>query len=185
MATYGFFYDQRRCIGCNACQMACKDGHDLELGLFFRRVVTLELTDSAGSPHAVHYSGSCNHCKNPACVQNCPSGAMHRQSDGTVAVDSGKCIGCGICTWVCPYGAPKLSRKTGRSTKCNACYDQRKEGKQPLCVEACLTHCLRFEDLDALTENERTLSSNALSFLPSPERTDPNLLILAKEGLHG
>lgn len=185
MAVYGFVYDQTRCIGCNACQMACKDGHDLELGQFFRRVVTMELTDSEGRTHAVHYSGSCNHCKNPACVANCPSGAMHRQPDGTMAVDSEKCIGCGTCTWVCPYGAPKLSHKTGRSMKCDACFDRRQEGRQPLCVEACLTHCLRFVDLEALAEPGIALYNDRLPILPNPGRTNPNVRILAKEVPHG
>lgn len=181
MATYGFVYDQSRCIGCNACQMACKDGHSLELGLFFRRVETLEYTDDAGQTRFVHYSGSCNHCQDAACVVNCPAGAMHRQSDGTVAVDSRKCIGCGTCTWVCPYGAPKLSHKTGRSMKCDACISRRKEGKNPLCVDACITHCLNFADLDTLSDIEKAQYTNHLLILPDPEQTHPNVLILAKE----
>lgn len=175
---YGFVYDQSRCIGCNACQMACKDGHDLELGQFFRRVVTLEYTDAHGNPQAVHFSGSCNHCKNPACVQHCPSGAMHQRSDGTVAVDSRKCIGCGTCTWVCPYGAPKLSHRTGRSMKCDACFDRRQEGKQPLCVESCLTHCLQFAELDTL-ENAGQYT-DSLPYLPEPGKTEPNIRILPR-----
>lgn len=185
MANYGFVYDQNRCIGCNACQMACKDGHDLELGMFFRRAATLEYLHGQGQLCIAHYSGSCNHCQDPACVANCPTGAMHRQSDGTVAVDAGRCIGCGTCTWVCPYGAPKLSHKTGRSMKCDACIERRQAGKEPLCVDACLTHCLRFVDLDTLPEAEKAQYTDTLPFLPAPEKTRPNLMILKKEGLYG
>lgn len=185
MATYGFVYDQTRCIGCNACQMACKDGHDLELGIFFRRAATLEFTDSRGRLCILHYSGGCNHCRQPACVEHCPTGAMHHQSDGTVAVDAGRCIGCGSCTWVCPYGAPALSRRTGRSMKCDSCIERRQQGKQPLCVEACLTRCLQFLDLDTLAPEEKARYTSALCILPDPELTHPNLLILPKEGLYG
>lgn len=185
MATYGFVYDQSRCIGCNTCQMACKDGHDLEPGLFLRRAATLEFTDYEGKLHTIHYSGSCNHCNTPACLNRCPSGAIHRQADGTIAVDPQKCIGCGTCTWVCPYGAPKLSHKTGRSMKCDACYDRRQAGKEPLCVESCLTHCLRFTDLDTLVPEERARYTNRLPYLPDPTETDPNVRILPKEADHG
>ena len=69
--------------------------------------------------------------------------------------------------------------------KCDACLGRRKEGREPLCVEACLTHCLRLVDLDALTDEEKRRYTNALPILPSPEKTHPNLLILAKEGFHG
>ncbi len=181
MATYGFIFDQTRCIGCNACQMACKDGHDLELGLFFRRAETFEIADEKGNMQTVHYSGACNHCSAALCAANCPTGAMHKQSDGTIAPDPEMCIGCGTCTWVCPYGAPKLSRVTGRSMKCDACFDRRQEGKQPLCVEACITHCLKFVDLDTLTEEEKSKYTSALPFLPDPKLTKPNLLVLKKE----
>ena len=145
--------------------MACKDGHALEPGLFFRRAATLEFQDNAGRLHVMHYSGACNHCQDPACVANCPSGAMHRQNDGTVAVDSGQCIGCGTCTW--------------------ACIERRQAGKEPLCVEACLTHCLRFVDLDALPKTEKTQYTDTLPILPDQEKTHPHLLILAKEGAYG
>ena len=78
-----------------------------------------------------------------------------------------------------------MSRRTGRSMKCDACPDRRKEGREPLCVEACLTHCLTFVDLDSLTDEEKQRCTNTLPILPSPEKTHPNLLILAKETFHG
>ncbi len=115
MGRLGFVYDQTRCIGCNACQMACKDEHDLEPGLFFRRVDTIEFTDENGE-HVMHYSGSCNHCEDPACVA------------------------------------------------------------------ACITHCLRFGDLEELTRDDPDRYTASLPFLPSPELTHPSLRI--KHHLH-
>ena len=173
MGRLGFVFDQTKCIGCNACQMACKDDHDLEKGLFFRRVDTIELPDG----RVMHYSGACNHCEDPACVKVCPTGAMHIREDGTVGHHREMCIGCGCCVWACPYGEPKISHKLGRSMKCDSCYDRRQEGKEPACVAACITHCLRFGDLDALTAEEAENYTDALPFLPSPETTHPSLRI--------
>lgn len=183
MARYGFVFNQKLCIGCNACQMACKDGHNLEMGLFFRKVESFELKDKAGKPKFIHYSGACNHCSNPACVERCSTGAMFIQEDGTVGHDDSRCIGCGICTWVCPYGAPKLSSVTGRAAKCDACFERRQNGGKPLCVEACLTHCLDFVDLDTLSEEQKAQYTNIIEVLPSPDRTCPSVLILPKGGL--
>ena len=75
--------------------------------------------------------------------------------DGTVGHNPHTCIGCGICTWSCPYHAPKLSRKLGIAMKCDSCADRRSQGRKPACVEACLTHCLDFRDLEELTEAQK------------------------------
>lgn len=180
MARWGFVFDQEKCIGCNACQMACKDHYDLEAGLFFRRAVTVQITED-GINRWVHYSGACNHCADPACVKHCPTGAYYVREDGTVGHHPEKCIGCGTCTWACPYGAPHISPRRGISMKCTSCPERRAEGRKPLCVEACLTHCLSFADLDALPEKEKREMTASLPFLPSPERTKPSLLIKKKK----
>lgn len=97
-----------------------------------------------------HYSGACIHCDDAACVTHCPTGAMYRRADGSVGHMKGRCIGCGICAQVCEQGAPKLSRRDGRSSKCTSCSDLRAEGKNPACVDACLTHCLQWVDFEGL-----------------------------------
>lgn len=179
MGHLGFLYDQTRCIGCNACQMACKDKHNLEAGLFFRRVDTIEDNQDQSW---LHVSGACNHCAEAACVKECPTGAMAYMEDGTVGHQRGMCIGCGTCTWVCPYGAPKLSRRLGIAMKCDACADARKEGSKPACVEACLTHCLDFCDLDEIPAGERAHYVSTLKFLPDAAQTAPSLLIRTRSG---
>ena len=167
MGKLGFTFHMDRCIGCKACQVACKDKNHLEAGTFFRRVDTV--TDG-GRP--VHFSGACNHCENPACVAACPTGAMYLAPDGTVQHDDGKCIGCGSCVWACPYGAVSLSRQTGTAVKCNACEDLLKTGQQPACVQACITHCLEFGPIEPEQRQART------DFLPDPGITNPTLRIV-------
>ncbi|MCF0150033.1 MAG: 4Fe-4S dicluster domain-containing protein [Firmicutes bacterium] len=183
MSRLGFVFDQTRCIGCNACQMACKDAHDLERGVFFRRVQTLEY-EKHGKVLTSAYSGSCNHCEKAACVDICPTGAMHHTEDGTVGHDRSKCIGCGSCTWACPYGSVTLSQKQGCAVKCDSCRERRAEGKNPYCVDACLTHCLQFGDLEHLTKDSPREYADALDILPDPAITCPSLKIRKRVPLH-
>ena len=103
----GFYFDMTRCVGCRACQVACKDRNDLDIGLLFRYAKTYE-TGSFPKVGMYNYSGSCNHCENPACVTVCPTGAMYKAEDGTVIHDDDMCIGCKACMNICPYGAPKF-----------------------------------------------------------------------------
>ena len=180
MARFGFIYDQTKCIGCNTCQMACKDRHNLEMGLFFRRVETLEYTVH-GQAKWMHYSGSCNHCKDAACVKACPTKAMDYQEDGTVGHNPQACIGCGACTWACPYHAPKISPRFGTAMKCDSCIDRRSQGLKPVCVDSCLTHCLDFRDLDELPPQEQKGLVSDLEILPSSSLTSPSLLIRKKD----
>ena len=115
MKRFGFIYDQKKCIGCNVCQMACKDKNNLEMGLFFRRTVTVNSEEDPLTFY--HFSGACIHCDEAECVKHCPTGAMYRKSDGTVGHRKEKCIGCGICTRVCPQAAPKLSFRDGNGLR--------------------------------------------------------------------
>ena len=98
----GFVIEQERCMGCKACQAACKDKNDLEVGQLWRRVTEVSGGGYFEDGNAIRQhvyafwtSMSCNHCENPRCVQNCPTGAMHKRAeDGVVVVDQDKCIGC-------------------------------------------------------------------------------------------
>lgn len=181
MSRYGFLFDQTRCIGCNACQVACKDKNNLEPGLLFRKASTIEM-EVAGKKTWVHYSASCNHCTKAACVKVCPAGSMKVNPDGTVGQNLSACIGCGRCGKSCPYGVPQYSFKMHKMIKCDSCLDLRTQGKNPACVDACPTHCLSFVDLDAISPEEKTGLTNTLPFLPDPSITEPALLIRPKKG---
>ncbi|MEJ2711547.1 MAG: hypothetical protein P8074_28320 [Anaerolineales bacterium] len=103
---YAFYFDSSSCTGCKACQVACKDKNNLEVGVLWRRVYSVTggdwvSTGNAWTSQAFAYelSISCNHCQDPLCVHVCPTTAMHKREDGIVLVDASKCIGCKYCEW--------------------------------------------------------------------------------------
>ena len=179
MGKLGFYFDNSVCTGCRTCQVACKDKNRLDVGVMFREVKSYEC---GVYPDAKihHYSGSCNHCENAACVAGCPTGAMYKAEDGTVLHDDALCIGCGNCVAVCPYGAPKLL-PSGVAGKCDGCAALRAKGQNPACVDSCLMRCLEFGDLDELAKKHAGEDlTDKLSFLPDPSVTKPSLLINPK-----
>lgn len=180
MGNLGFYFDQRHCSGCRTCQIACKDVNDLDVGVLFRKVTTYEC-GSFPHPSLVHSSLACNHCANPACVANCPTGAMYKDDEsGLVLHDAALCIGCQTCVQSCPYGAPAFVESKGIVQKCDTCRKLRVNGEEPACVASCVMRCLHFGDLDELKKTygeEGTV--NELPYLPAPD-TDPSLVIMPR-----
>lgn len=181
-ANYGFFFDQEICTGCKACQIACKDKHDLPLGVNWRRVVeysggTWQKQGQTLTPHVFSYytSISCNHCEEAICMQVCPTTAMSRREDGTVYVDSSKCVGCRYCEWACAYGAPQFNAETGHMSKCDLCYDYREQGQAPACVDACPSRALDWGPIEDLRSTYG--SEDGVAPLPDPSITKPRLVI--------
>lgn len=136
----GFEYHLDTCIGCKACQVACQDAHQLLSHEYFRRVVYVERLQK-------YVSMSCNHCQEPGCVKKCPTGAMYIKEEVVLHNDH-LCIGCGECISACPYHAISLSEKYGWAQKCDSCYEERKNGKEPVCVASCPTHSLFFKEIE-------------------------------------
>lgn len=178
MGHKGFYFDMTACIGCRTCQIACKDKNNLKVGTIFRQARTFE-TGVYPTPGAYHYSGSCNHCENPKCVEGCPTGAMHVDEDGTVQPDLAKCIGCRYCTWACPYGVPQFIKDLGKVSKCDGCKDLRNKGGTPVCVEACPMRALEWGDTDELRAKHGEMTRD-LPILPSSSITNPSVVIKAK-----
>ena len=158
--------------------MACKDKNDLEVGYLFRRVETFE-TGEFPKPATFHYSGACNHCHTPACVDVCPAGATYiNEEDGTVQHDDEKCIGCGYCVKACPYGHPVLIEELNVVHRCDGCIDLRTAGEQPACVAACPMRALEFGPIEELRAAHPE-GVNKISVLPDPT-TDPSVVIDAR-----
>lgn len=181
-ADYGFYFDQTLCTGCKACQVSCIDKNDLPLGVMWRRVAeysggSWRLEGNTAVPNVFTYytSVACNHCEDPICVQVCPTTAMTQREDGTVFVDTSKCVGCRYCEWACPYGAPQFNADTGHMSKCDMCFDYRSEGQNPACVDACPSRALDFGPIEELRKEHG--SQDNIAPLPDPSLTHPHLVI--------
>lgn len=168
MARLGMLIDLTRCIGCDACTVACKQENGLPADVFFARVLNLE----AGTfPEAkrLYLPVLCNHCEDPVCLKACPNKAIFKREDGIVLIDEDQCKGTGACVSACPYGNiilkpkdkwylpedepyetehVKKRLKPAVARKCTLCAHRVDDGLEPACVVACPTHARIFGDLD-------------------------------------
>ncbi|MEQ3363144.1 4Fe-4S dicluster domain-containing protein [Raoultibacter massiliensis] len=179
MTRQGFYFDNRRCVGCRTCQVACKDKNDLAVGILFRRVDSYQV---GTYPDAMlyHYASTCNHCEAPECVAVCPNQAMYvDEEDGTVQHDDSKCIGCQYCVNACPYGVPQYLEDVQLTHKCNACIELRSNGEQPACVAACPMRALEFGPIDELRAAHPD-AVDEIAVLPDSDKTHPSLAIMPK-----
>lgn len=150
----GFVHNNVSCIGCRACEIACKDKNGLAAGPRFRRVQYIE---GGTYPDVFVYkvNMSCNHCAEPACLPACPTGAIFKRvKDGIVDIDSTLCIGCRRCEATCPYGAPQFDPADSIVKKCNMCVDEIDAGRKPYCVMACMMRVLDIGPVEEIWNGE-------------------------------
>jgi len=172
MPKWGMVIDLDRCIGCNACTMACKQENGTPQEIFFARVLTREL-GKFPKTRILFIPVLCNQCSDPPCENICPTGATYIRDDGLVLVDHDKCIGCRACYVACPYKnrfyiSRKWDRKKGyfgsqtsvielekykdycpgTTVKCDFCSHRIDEGLEPACVITCPTDARIFGDLE-------------------------------------
>lgn len=154
MTRYVMVIDQRRCIGCQSCTVACRTWNDLPMDIIYNPVVTEGVQGKFPNVHSNWTPLLCMHCENPACVPCCPTGASIQDDDGTVWIDYDKCMGCKVCVNACPYGMRDTSHMVSRfdeyARKCTFCRERRKTepGAQPYCVQTCHQKARIFGDLD-------------------------------------
>lgn len=150
MSKSYFIFDKNRCVGCQACVVACMNENGFQTNQQWRNIFTQNQRKLPGIP-LFHISLACNHCDDAPCMKNCPALAYHR-SDITQAVlhQADACIGCQYCVWQCPYEAPQFNIKSGIVEKCNFCESRQIENKAPACASLCPTDalCFSFDEID-------------------------------------
>jgi phenylacetyl-CoA:acceptor oxidoreductase subunit 1 len=109
MTRWGMVVDLRRCVGCQACAIACKQANDV-LPDRWRKVVDCGVGE-APRRERIFLHLFCQHCEQPPCLAVCPTEATYRRPDGIVAIDYETCVGCGYCIVACPYEARTISHR--------------------------------------------------------------------------
>ncbi len=167
-ADVGFFTDSSICIGCKACEVACKEwnrvpddgfnwtGHSYDntgdLGANTWRHVAFVEQQRNGQVAWLMNSNVCKHCSEAACLEVCPTGAIHRTEFGTVVIQADVCNGCGYCVPACPFGVVERREGDGRAFKCTLCYDRLHIGEMPACARACPTESISFGPITELVD---------------------------------
>lgn len=143
--TYVFYVDTSRCIKCWSCEVACKQWNQTPAGTAARRWLVETDTGTFPDANRTFTSTACNHCEAPACVEQCPVGAITKRDDGMVVVDQDTCIGCQTCSKACPFGVPNYLPDTGKMDKCDGCLTcGRTDEGLPHCAATCPTQALHF-----------------------------------------
>src|SRR4029079_1266753 len=177
--SYGFFTDTTLCIGCKACEVACKEWNELPAEEFkltgdsydntgalsattWRHVSFIEKLKDANGDRATELapfqsnwlmmSDVCKHCSPAPCLESCPTGALFRTEFDTVVVQQDICNGCGYCQPACPFGVVGVALEGGKAHKCTLCYDRLKGGLEPACAKSCPTDSIQFAELSDLHE---------------------------------
>ena len=133
MQKISLVFRKKDCMGCHACEVACKQEHGLGVGPRLVRVIEKV-------PEFIPIY--CHHCAKPPCKEACPVEAISRNEQGIVLIDNDLCIGCRECIEACPFGAMQFEDNRETAVKCDLCVQRLAENKQPVCLDVCPTGCI-------------------------------------------
>lgn len=176
--NYGFVIDNRKCIGCHACTVACKSEHQIPLGVNRTHVKYVEKGVFPASRRTFTVT-RCNHCEDAPCVEICPTAALFTRRDGIVDFDGDRCIGCKSCMQACPYDALYIDPATQTAAKCNYCAHRIENHYEPACVIVCPVEAIISGDLDNPDSNVAQLAARHQTSVRKPEKgTKPNVFYI-------
>jgi Fe-S-cluster-containing dehydrogenase component len=179
---YGFVIDQNRCIGCHACTVACKEEHNIAVGVNRTWVKYIEKGQYPDTRR--HFAVlRCNHCDDAPCIEICPTVALFRRSNGIVDFDNERCIGCKSCMQACPYDALYIDPDRNTAAKCNFDASRVEMGYKPACEVVCPTQAILSGDLDdPNSEISRRVAMEKVSVRKPEKGTKPKLFYVGVEG---
>ncbi len=167
--------DLRKCIGCQACTVACTMENVVPPGKF-RTIVSSYEIQLEGETRNMVLPRLCNHCENPPCIPVCPVQATYQRNDGIVLVDNERCVGCSYCVQACPYDARFINPKTNTADKCTFCVHRVEAGLLPACVETCVGGARIFGDLkNPQSEVTKLISKHSTRGLRPEMKTRPQV----------
>jgi Fe-S-cluster-containing dehydrogenase component/formate-dependent nitrite reductase membrane component NrfD len=172
---YGFVIDNRKCIGCHACTVACKTENHVPVGVNRTWVKYVE-KGVFPNTRRVFQVTRCNHCEKPPCVTICPVTAMYQRKDGIVDFNADRCIGCKACMQACPYDSIYMDPDDGTAAKCHFCAHRTDVGLEPACVIVCPEHAIIAGDLgDATSEIAQLVAREPVRVRKPEQGTVPKL----------
>lgn len=189
LKRYAMVIDLRRCIGCDACMVACKAEFDVPLGVF-RTWVPYKVVGTYPNVKKQFLPRLCNHCDDPPCVRACPVGATYKVEDGGFVLQNyERCIGCKACMASCPYNARFMLPKqrtyasvTSVVDKCTFCHHRVTQGLAPACVQTCIGRARIFGDLnDPKSEVSYLVNNLPTQVLRPEEGTKPNVFYIGAD----
>ncbi len=176
----GLVIDQERCIGCEACSVACKIESNSTKHLVHVETQNVSQKDTPEGCfpdlRMDFLTRLCNHCADPPCVDSCPPEALIKREDGPVVLEEEKCDGCQACQEACPYDAIHYSHEKNKIEKCNLCVHRIDQGLEPFCVICCEGQAIHFGDLDDPDSQVYQIVAEKEIFQLNPEAgTDPSI----------
>ena len=181
MTKYAFVIDQRKCIGCHACTVACKAEHDVPIGVYRTWVKYIERGEFPNS-RRYFLVNRCNHCDDAPCVKICPTKALYKRKDGIVDFDNTRCIGCKSCMQACPYDALYIDPNSHTAAKCNYCAHRTEVGMEPACVVVCPEHAIIAGDMhNPQTEIAQLIAREPVRVRKPEQGTKPNVYYIGAD----